>query len=110
MPAGGRLWPSDDDGGLGRDTQSGEQGEHPVLIFMLILGIFTMFGDFTRSFVLSFLRQKNVFVLMFTLFVYLGGGGDSLFVVDFPFYLSSKDHQDNDIYIMMQCVSVCNEK
>ena len=55
-----------------------------------------MFGDFTRSFVLSFLRQKNVFVLMFTLFVYLGGGGDSLFVVDFPFYLSSKDHQDDD--------------
>ena len=51
-----------------------------------------------------------MFVLIFTLFACLGGGCGSLFVVDFPFYLSSKDHQDDDIYIMMKCLCVCHEK
>ena len=38
----------DDDGGGGIDTQSGEWGEHPVLTFTLILGIFKILGDFMR--------------------------------------------------------------
>ena len=40
----------DDDAGGGRDTKSSEWGEHPVLIFTLILGILTILGDFTRFF------------------------------------------------------------